>query len=32
MATEQRLIDANEFLESIEGTDWYTIRYNGEAS
>lgn len=32
MATERRLIDANELLEAIEGTDWYTINYKGEAS
>lgn len=26
------LISRSKFLESIEGTDWYTIRYNGEVS
>lgn len=32
MATENRLIDANALLESIEGTDWYTINYKGDAT
>ena len=32
MATEKRLIDANALLESIEGTDWYTINYKGDAT
>ena len=27
-----RLIDANAFLESVEGTDWYTIRVDGSAT
>ena len=29
---EKRLIDANALLEHIEGTEWYTINYKGEAS
>ena len=29
---EKRLIDANALLESIEGTDWYTINYKGDAA
>jgi hypothetical protein len=28
----KRLIDANALLESIEGTDWYTINYKGDAT
>lgn len=32
MANEKRLIDANALLESIEGTDWYTIRVDGSAT
>ena len=32
MANEMRLIDANALLESIEGTDWYTINYKGDAT
>ena len=32
MKNEKRLIDANAFLESIEGIDWYTIRVDGSAT
>ena len=32
MANEKRLIDANAFLENIEGIDWYTIRVDGSAT
>lgn len=32
MVNEKRLIDAHALLESIEGTDWYTIRVDGSAT
>ena len=32
MANEKRLIDADALLESIEGTDWYTITVDGSAT
>ena len=32
MATERRLTDPSALLESIEGIEWYTINYKGEAS
>ena len=32
MEKEKRLIDANALLESIEGTDWYTIRVDGSVT